>query len=204
MRIHKKGVQYHVPRVIGQYLMVLMVGKQVEHQVGMHGIQKQKGTVSIIPMIFSTRSQFIRKWARMDESRNRCFYCGRHFTGELEKGGSRTKEHLVPRCRGGRGFSANIVHACRKCNHDKGDKPLRHFRKVFGKKFFAEEFLNLDFPVSDTSRLGDDSFGLQSMAEEYHREVQRIFRKRLTSKKLNRFLKSVIEDAQCQKTQPHK
>ena len=152
-------------------------------------------------MTFSTRSQFIRKWARLGESRTRCFYCGRHFTGELEKGGSRTKEHLVPRCRGSRGFSANIVHACRKCNNNRGHKHLYVFKKIFGKKFFAEEFLDLDFPVSDTSKHGDDAFGLQSMAEEYHYEVQRIFRKRLNSKKLNRLLKSVIEEAQCHKYQ---
>jgi 5-methylcytosine-specific restriction endonuclease McrA len=44
-----------------------------------------------------------------------CAYCGRVAT---------TTDHVVPRCRGGRHAWENVVAACAKCNHRKGDRLL--------------------------------------------------------------------------------
>ena len=55
-----------------------------------------------------------------------CRYCGKKFT----KTRIRTREHVVPRCMGGR----STVFVCAGCNHDRGrslDDP--HFLKFIGK-----------------------------------------------------------------------
>ena len=46
-----------------------------------------------------------------------CMYCGREFhSHEL------TRDHVVPRSRGGKNTWTNVVTACRRCNHYKGDR----------------------------------------------------------------------------------
>jgi len=48
-----------------------------------------------------------------------CLYCGREFpVSEL------TRDHVVPRSRGGKNTWTNVVTACRRCNHYKGDRLL--------------------------------------------------------------------------------
>ena len=45
-----------------------------------------------------------------------CLYCGKQFLeGEL------TRDHIVPRSRGGRDVWENVVSACRRCNQHKGN-----------------------------------------------------------------------------------
>jgi 5-methylcytosine-specific restriction endonuclease McrA len=49
--------------------------------------------------------------------RNLCLYCGGEFADtEL------TRDHVVPRSRGGRDVWDNVVAACKRCNHQKGDR----------------------------------------------------------------------------------
>jgi len=51
---------------------------------------------------------------------NHCLYCGQHFPdSEL------SRDHVVPRSRGGADVWENVVAACRRCNHYKGDRHLR-------------------------------------------------------------------------------
>jgi 5-methylcytosine-specific restriction endonuclease McrA len=45
----------------------------------------------------------------------RCVYCG---------GPANSVDHVVPRSRGGRHVWENVVAACRKCNHIKGDRHI--------------------------------------------------------------------------------
>lgn len=60
---------------------------------------------------------------RFRDQRGRCFYCRRHmsFTQSLRhKDGRRiTREHLIPRCKGGKA-GANVVAACLRCNGARG------------------------------------------------------------------------------------
>ncbi len=50
---------------------------------------------------------------------NTCLYCGHHHRdGEL------TRDHVVPTSRGGCDDWDNVVAACRRCNHQKGNRLL--------------------------------------------------------------------------------
>ena len=49
-----------------------------------------------------------------------CMYCGK-FTDRFEL----TRDHLMPRSRGGKNSWENVVAACRRCNQCKGDRTLR-------------------------------------------------------------------------------
>ena len=51
--------------------------------------------------------------------KNLCAYCGLVFSfSQL------TIDHVIPKAKGGNNTWANCVTACRKCNHNKGDKTL--------------------------------------------------------------------------------
>ena len=55
--------------------------------------------------------------ALFGRDRNTCLYCGGEFRDfEL------TRDHLVPRSRGGHDTWDNVVAACKRCNHHKGDR----------------------------------------------------------------------------------
>lgn len=49
--------------------------------------------------------------------RHLCLYCGRLFAA-----GSLTRDHVVPKSRGGGDDWGNVVAACKRCNHRKGDR----------------------------------------------------------------------------------
>jgi 5-methylcytosine-specific restriction endonuclease McrA len=51
----------------------------------------------------------------LERDRYACAYCGKHAS---------TIDHVVPRSRGGRHRWENVVAACPKCNHRKGDQLL--------------------------------------------------------------------------------
>ena len=50
---------------------------------------------------------------------NICLYCGNHFHDH-----QLTRDHIVPRSRGGRDHWLNVVAACRRCNQHKGNRLL--------------------------------------------------------------------------------
>jgi len=50
-----------------------------------------------------------------------CAYCGGHFANFREL----SRDHIVPRSRGGSNTWMNIVTSCRKCNAKKGDRLLK-------------------------------------------------------------------------------
>lgn len=47
--------------------------------------------------------------------KNICLYCGQHFPSS-----KLTRDHVIPRSRGGRNVWTNVVTACSRCNHAKG------------------------------------------------------------------------------------
>jgi 5-methylcytosine-specific restriction endonuclease McrA len=53
--------------------------------------------------------------------RNICAYCGGHFVNFREL----SRDHIIPRSRGGPNTWMNIVTSCRKCNAKKGDRLLK-------------------------------------------------------------------------------
>jgi len=56
--------------------------------------------------------------------RHMCAYCGDHFTGT----GNLSRDHIIPRSRGGEDSWMNVVTACKVCNQRKGDKTLKECR----------------------------------------------------------------------------
>ncbi len=57
--------------------------------------------------------------ALFGRDRNTCLYCGKHMAdGEL------TRDHVVPVSRGGKDLWDNVVAACKRCNHFKGNRLL--------------------------------------------------------------------------------
>lgn len=56
--------------------------------------------------------------------RNTCAYCGKHFA--TFNGLSR--DHIMPKSRGGKNEWMNVVTACKKCNSEKGNLTLKEAR----------------------------------------------------------------------------
>lgn len=52
-----------------------------------------------------------------------CPYCAEPMTGRRGP----TREHVVPKSKGGRDGDSNIIIACKRCNHDKGDLHVAEF-----------------------------------------------------------------------------
>ena len=52
--------------------------------------------------------------------RNLCLYCGQTFTDS-----GLTRDHVVPKSRGGMDRWDNVVAACKRCNHHKGSRLLQ-------------------------------------------------------------------------------
>lgn len=55
--------------------------------------------------------------ALFGRDRGLCLYCGGVFSHS-----SLTRDHVVPRSRGGRDHWENVVAACKRCNHHKGNR----------------------------------------------------------------------------------
>ena len=55
--------------------------------------------------------------ALFGRDRNLCLYCGRVFAHA-----TLTRDHVVPKSRGGTDEWDNVVAACKRCNHHKGDR----------------------------------------------------------------------------------
>jgi len=75
-----------------------------------HGFDPYKhGRVSL-----SNRTLFGR-------DRNTCAYCGKHFNNHNQL----SRDHILPKSRGGKNEWMNVVTACKKCNSDKGNLTLK-------------------------------------------------------------------------------
>ncbi|MBV8657408.1 MAG: HNH endonuclease [Burkholderiales bacterium] len=73
------------------------------------------------PLILSDRNNTLL-FAR---DRHTCGYCGEQFSRK-----ELTRDHIVPRSKGGRDTWTNCVTACLACNHAKADKPVEQFRPL--------------------------------------------------------------------------
>lgn len=56
--------------------------------------------------------------------RNVCAYCGEHFPNSF----GLSRDHIVPRSRGGTDVWMNVVTSCKRCNTHKGNKTLKEAR----------------------------------------------------------------------------
>lgn len=56
-----------------------------------------------------------------ERDNHQCLYCGNYFNKKLL-----TRDHIIPKSRGGRDDWMNVVAACKRCNQYKGDHLLEH------------------------------------------------------------------------------
>jgi 5-methylcytosine-specific restriction endonuclease McrA len=81
--------------------------------LGIHSIVACQGRV--IPPVRNIPP--LTNQALFGRDRNTCLYCGGEY-----RDFDLTRDHLVPRSRGGRDSWDNCVAACKRCNHHKGDR----------------------------------------------------------------------------------
>lgn len=84
----------------------------VPTQIRLFRMVKSRPTTRL-PALLSQRNLFIR-------DRYTCQYCGR-YKSELKGSEFLTRDHVIPRSRGGEDKWTNVVTACSKCNNKKAD-----------------------------------------------------------------------------------
>lgn len=65
-----------------------------------------------------------------NEQSGLCAYCGKEMTLHLGKPNTITRDHVIPRSKGGPTEAWNLYGACLTCNSRKGDKPLIAFLAI--------------------------------------------------------------------------
>jgi hypothetical protein len=57
-----------------------------------------------------------------DTLKFQCYYCIEYLTDF-----NRTRDHVIPKCKGGKLSPDNKVYACKKCNRNKGDLTIEEW-----------------------------------------------------------------------------
>ena len=122
---NQEAVTYHAKKAVGWSL-----GEIVARYHG--GVQKD-GTESYIEttsiIAINGHGFNINKHCKVSLSnrtlfgrdRNLCAYCGKQFTNFHHL----SRDHILPKCKGGKNEWMNVVTACRECNSYKGSKTLK-------------------------------------------------------------------------------
>lgn len=122
---HDDAIVYHAKNVVAWSL-----GDVVARY---HGGVRKDGTVSYLetPSIIAIKGHGFdpHKHAQVALSnrtlfgrdRNICAYCGNHFPNYH----TLSRDHIMPKSRGGLNTWMNVVTACRDCNSKKGNKTLK-------------------------------------------------------------------------------
>ena len=63
-----------------------------------------------------------------------CFHCGKPMLPQRLSQNC-TRDHLRPKCDGGRDYLHNLVFACGRCNRDKGARDVISFSPEVGSKY---------------------------------------------------------------------
>lgn len=98
------------------------------------GVQSK---IRVKPIIAIAGSQIMARMLRTElplgnqnhllfkRDRHTCAYCGNRFVDK-----DLSRDHILPRSRGGKDIWMNCVTACRSCNHQKGDMLVEQFRPL--------------------------------------------------------------------------
>lgn len=101
--------------------------------------------------------------ALFGRDRNTCMYCGNGF-----KDGELTRDHVMPVSKGGRDTWDNVVAACKRCNHYKGNRVLEELNMELLALPYVPNFSEYLALINSGRILGDQmdflkkSFGAQS------------------------------------------
>jgi 5-methylcytosine-specific restriction endonuclease McrA len=71
-----------------------------------------------------------KRWRLVVRGGYKCFYCKGALAAREGCSNSATRDHVVPRSRGG-GGGENVVVACWRCNQVKGDMTAEEFRAMY-------------------------------------------------------------------------
>lgn len=128
LRLNKSGTP--LEWITPQIAACVSVKEQVVWHMGniaitLHGGFNKLGFQSTIdiPSIIATDGDIfyqrftpsLENYLLFRRDRNICMYCGNSFRDrEL------TRDHIIPKSRGGRDRWTNVVSACKRCNHRKG------------------------------------------------------------------------------------
>lgn len=129
LRLSKSGMPQqwldieHAARLYAQNKVLFELGQQYRHLLGgMNRIGRQsKLTLSSIiacdgQVRFShTTSIALTNRYLFRRDNHICLYCGMTFPA-----GRLTRDHIIPRSRGGKDIWSNVATACNRCNHAKG------------------------------------------------------------------------------------
>lgn len=112
---------------------VLYVKKMVQWEIGKKyislfgGINRRSGEQSVLdisPVVATKGDVYSRSHSHVFNNRMlfrrdnyTCMYCGKQFAHT-----DLTRDHIVPRSKGGKDVWGNVVAACRRCNQFKADR----------------------------------------------------------------------------------
>lgn len=115
----REPISYHAAGKVAWEL-----GEEVARFRGGYRYSQMRSSIATRGVIALARSEAMVKWAKavlplgdrndllFKRDRYVCGYCAQRFTyGEL------TRDHVLPRCRGGKDVWENVVSACKNCNH---------------------------------------------------------------------------------------
>lgn len=75
------------------------------------------------------------------KKKEKCYYCE-------EKLDRYTKDHIIPRCRGGSKIEDNIVYACKRCNTLKDNMTIGEFLNVLFVEFTSPGKFSLKYSLT--------------------------------------------------------
>lgn len=101
--------------------------------------------------------------------RNTCAYCGEVLPANLL-----TRDHVIPRCRGGANTWMNCVTACRACNQAKAARDVRDFRPLLYLPYVPNRFEH--FILTGRNILADQHEYLAAKLPKYSRVIPGIAR----------------------------
>jgi hypothetical protein len=111
-----------------------------DHEFVFRGGMSNAGVQSIVrvkPIMAVSGSEIMARKLRMElplghhnqllfkRDRHTCAYCGNSFSHQ-----ELSRDHVLPKAKGGKDTWMNCVTACKSCNQEKGDKLVHDFRPL--------------------------------------------------------------------------
>ncbi|MFT7223122.1 MAG: hypothetical protein ACI82Z_000654 [Cellvibrionaceae bacterium] len=104
-------------------LILWEIGDQGSLMRGGYNRYGQRSVIGVAPVIATKghgQSVKVRSFSNtmlFRRDNHLCLYCGRFFRSQ-----ELTRDHIVPRAQGGTDNWSNVVSACKRCNHSKGNR----------------------------------------------------------------------------------
>ncbi len=129
LRLNPSGMPTHwlsleaATTIYSKELVLWEMGKQSALMRGGYNRQGKRSILDIAPVIATKghgKTAKVRSFSNSMLFRrdgHLCLYCGNSFCSQ-----ELTRDHIVPRAQGGADSWKNVVAACKRCNHSKGNR----------------------------------------------------------------------------------